>query len=623
MLSAGISSGAMMSKGGQEPTADVKFRSCSQLQSESLSPLSRTQQVLCLGDCFTECAFNEDGWATLLKRKFPQLEFVNQGCSGRTTQSVLSEVDALFGTQQPERQYLLVVIALGTSDALGSSADLSAQPRVPVEEYERNLALIVEKAQEQAQFVCLISPVPVDSANDPTSLQGRDQRNELMTPYVEAARSIASLQSVLFVDLFAHFCEDPNFENEVFRNNGVGLSKTAHEKVSVVLEHFLDAHEVAREQQLNATVKLNTTGMVHGVTRIGTVKRRKRVWVDRQKRPVLVALAPKGIRSIDSLSQLQFEDIFLQLLKITTEICADEVHDPSEVFFFYNIVEFMRSKDAFHLKGTFHPRIFCGAFKKWMQSDPPHPLAQTVGVQAEFRWPTKIEELTYIARHQKDSYGGALHVIARDLFCGADDRYHVISSNCLSSRGLSCGTQLPLANLVAPSAAATTECVVFLQVEHQSPQPTAATVRATLQSFEAFLKSKVDPGTQNMDARFFSIGICPLRRDKGACRDLNGCFVLDETHAFLVGAKLGTDFFAQVTGSASIHIVPNTGRWSKPMRNYHRSPSEKDTAKAPASAKSSSGYRRLKLLPRSKNTPIGSKAELSSAAAKLFGENGK
>lgn len=104
--------------------------------------------VLCLGDSLTEGyqLAKEDAFPAVmesnLKKSHPDLKIINGGVSGATTASGLKRL-SWYVKAKPD----IMVLALGANDGLRG---------LKLEESEKNLASVIEKAQEQNIKVVLV-----------------------------------------------------------------------------------------------------------------------------------------------------------------------------------------------------------------------------------------------------------------------------------------------------------------------------------------------------------------------------------------------------------------------------------------------------------------------------------
>ncbi len=149
-------------------------------------------RVVCLGDSVTGVYYHTGGrraypemMQVALRRLYPnaQVEVFNAGISGNTTVDALKRLDADVLAHKPQ----LVTVMLGLNDMV----------RVPLEEYEANLATILRKCREAGADATLCTPNAVtDTPSRPTAK---------LVEYIAGIRRVGEREQVPVVDCYAAF----------------------------------------------------------------------------------------------------------------------------------------------------------------------------------------------------------------------------------------------------------------------------------------------------------------------------------------------------------------------------------------------------------------------------------
>ena len=152
--------------------------------------------VVFLGDYVTSSDSLPDGnpnHVALLEKwfeaKYPdQVKVVNAGMNANTVSHMKQRVASDVLNHAPD----LVVVSAGLNDALGGW-------RIPVEEYAKNYALMVEEITASGEAEVLIrTPNPTTSVED----------NKEMMPYMMASRKLAAADSVHFFDFYGVMADE-------------------------------------------------------------------------------------------------------------------------------------------------------------------------------------------------------------------------------------------------------------------------------------------------------------------------------------------------------------------------------------------------------------------------------
>lgn len=146
-----------------------------------------------------------------LKKGGLSVEVVNAGIGGHNTRHALERLEGDVLLEKPE----VVTVMFGVNDAamVDGGPVARTEPRVPLEEYRRNLTTIVRRIQESGARVVLCTPTPMSRAYAYSNLGAYAQNedmNFMVRRYAEAAREVARDTGATLVDTFRLFIDRPD-----------------------------------------------------------------------------------------------------------------------------------------------------------------------------------------------------------------------------------------------------------------------------------------------------------------------------------------------------------------------------------------------------------------------------
>ena len=168
--------------------------------------LTRVHRIVMMGDSITQMGGSPKGYVTLVdqtldaSRPGDPFEVVNVGIGGQKAPQML----ARFGTDVIERKPDLVTISVGVNDVWHDFKTRDWKARVPtgdsgagvpLPEYLRGVAAMVDKARAAGAQVVLLSPTLVYEDLDCAE-------NRRMRTYVRAEEALARRKGVPFIDLY-------------------------------------------------------------------------------------------------------------------------------------------------------------------------------------------------------------------------------------------------------------------------------------------------------------------------------------------------------------------------------------------------------------------------------------
>ncbi len=168
-------------------------------------------KIVCLGDSITRAVrpgvTQEQSFEALLQNwlseRLVPVEIINEGIGGENTSEAIKRLAEDVVARQPD----YVTIMYGTTDSAVDKG--KSKSRVPVEDYQRNLRLMVKRLRAARISPVLMTSIPLgDSFGklewSPYKEQGP---NCMIVDYIRAMRRIAAEEAVPIVDNFARWAE--------------------------------------------------------------------------------------------------------------------------------------------------------------------------------------------------------------------------------------------------------------------------------------------------------------------------------------------------------------------------------------------------------------------------------
>ena len=148
-----------------------------------------------------------------LQKTLPGVQVVNAGIGGDTTWQMLERLERDVKPYNPK----LVIVMAGLNDAsyLGPGAAERLEPRIPVEEYGKNLLDIVKRLRSDGAIVVVATPNPMTPRYPYAKsgwYKGRDI-NEALEKYVAEARKVCLANGVELIDVYAAYKKWKSYEN--------------------------------------------------------------------------------------------------------------------------------------------------------------------------------------------------------------------------------------------------------------------------------------------------------------------------------------------------------------------------------------------------------------------------
>lgn len=182
---------------------------------------------LLFGDSLTQRSFSpEEGWGAALASAYcRKADVLLRGYGGYTSRWALFLLDAVLPknvTPPPA----LVTVWFGANDA--SLPDhISARQHVPLQEYQQNLHIIVQRVKSMSvPAIILITPPPVHDAarvKHNQNKQGKvteqnksaERTNEVTGQYAAAVRDVAKVEQVQVLDLWTQMQKQSDWQTQL------------------------------------------------------------------------------------------------------------------------------------------------------------------------------------------------------------------------------------------------------------------------------------------------------------------------------------------------------------------------------------------------------------------------
>ncbi|QDV66631.1 Arylesterase precursor [Rosistilla carotiformis] len=191
-------------------------------------------RVVCFGDSVTGVYYHTgsrraytDMLGIALRQAAPQanIEMINAGISGHTTENALARIDRDVIAHQPD----LVTVMFGLND----------MTRVPLEKYRENLKAIVQKCQAAGSEVVLATPNNV--------ITTADRPTEKLIQYCDVIRHVGSELNVHVCDVYRELDavrEDAAFEWRLLMSDPIHPNMAGHKRIATCL-----AQSITRQRQ--------------------------------------------------------------------------------------------------------------------------------------------------------------------------------------------------------------------------------------------------------------------------------------------------------------------------------------------------------------------------------------
>ena len=128
---------------------------------------SRREKIVLFGDSLTQRAIEQGGWGESLNDHFTRRADVYvRGFGGYNTRWALKVMDDIFPEKFDRRlrKHHLTIIMFGTNDSAieEKTSKFQTSAYVPLEEYEKNMEIIINRAKKCSKHVIVMAPPAMD-----------------------------------------------------------------------------------------------------------------------------------------------------------------------------------------------------------------------------------------------------------------------------------------------------------------------------------------------------------------------------------------------------------------------------------------------------------------------------
>ena len=179
------------------------------------------KRIVLFGDSLTqyglgcERAFSlgAPGWGDRLVEVYSRrADVLNRGCTLYNTRAALATELVPSQVEGAEHEVLFATVWFGANDSCDPNVDKTKH--VPLEEYERNLRAIAERASKLTSRIIFLTPPPINAewyrrwrlpqVNNDEALVP-DRKNPLIQMYADACKRVAAGLNAPCLDVFNHF----------------------------------------------------------------------------------------------------------------------------------------------------------------------------------------------------------------------------------------------------------------------------------------------------------------------------------------------------------------------------------------------------------------------------------
>jgi len=204
------------------------------------------EKTICVfGDSITMGAWDleKGGWANRL-RLFIDTEQLsgrikdyfttyNLGVDGDTTDGLLKR----FKVEAEFRNSSIIIFAIGSNDSVFDKT--KNKYLVPLDEFEKNIKELIDKAKNISQTVIFLGAGIVDEKKTMPLAWASDfyQENKNILSYNQKIKEISEKNKILYLDIFDSLSEK-DLEDGVHPNSG------GHEKIFLKVKYFLQENKI-------------------------------------------------------------------------------------------------------------------------------------------------------------------------------------------------------------------------------------------------------------------------------------------------------------------------------------------------------------------------------------------
>ncbi len=210
-------------------------------------------RIVAFGDSTTAPRASLTVYPTLLERDLNArgsvpCQVINAGVPGNTTAMARKRLESDVLAVRPK----LVIIQFGINDSAFDvwKSPPATAPRVPIEEYRKNLRHFVEASRKTGAAVILMTPNPLRWTPALKKMYGKppydpsrpDGFNLTLVAYIDAMRALAQEMNVPLLDVAKVYAALPPESVDALLPDGMHPNQRGHDMVAQLLADVIRAH---------------------------------------------------------------------------------------------------------------------------------------------------------------------------------------------------------------------------------------------------------------------------------------------------------------------------------------------------------------------------------------------
>ncbi len=204
-------------------------------------------RVLVFGDSITQGYWDTDGgWVERIRKQYDSLQVTdlegrdeptifNLGISADNSKNILERIESETISRTRHGNLPTIVIQIGVNDSSTDSMPADESVSLPIDDYERNLRGIIEKAKPLSSKIILVGLSACDEARTtPVSWGDYHYTNDAIKSYENKMKDIASELGVPFIPVFDQF-KDAVDRGKNLLPDGLHPNNEGHQLLSEII----------------------------------------------------------------------------------------------------------------------------------------------------------------------------------------------------------------------------------------------------------------------------------------------------------------------------------------------------------------------------------------------------
>jgi lysophospholipase L1-like esterase len=204
-------------------------------------------RVLVFGDSITQGYWDADGgWVERIRKQYDALQIAdlegrdeptifNLGVSADNSANILNRIESETLARTRHGNLPVLIIQIGINDSSTDSLPADESVSLPIEHYEQNLRLIIEKATPVSSKIILIGlSACEESRTTPVSWGDFYYTNAAIKKYEDVVKQVAAEYNTAFIPVFDQFMEELHNQKELLPD-GLHPNSEGHETISKII----------------------------------------------------------------------------------------------------------------------------------------------------------------------------------------------------------------------------------------------------------------------------------------------------------------------------------------------------------------------------------------------------